>query len=179
VTLLCMFFGCSYIIAFFVRPRCCVRFWLWVFVDEQIGPDGQPIDENSAPTDGDESGKGPLSPEEQKKHNEEHKERAESFVLARKLRLAWAGVARKAHIRSNDEDEALTPFQVQYLQLSAKAMELSENPYFVNALTVTILAAGANVGFQTELAQPGANEPQPVLDTVDNIILAIFTIEVG
>ena len=155
-------------------PEC---FFKSLFLFMQIGPDGQPIDENATPPDGADPGKGPQSPEEQKKHMEEHKERAESFVLARKLRLAWAGVARKAHAIAH-EDETLTPYQVQYLGLSAKAMEVSEKPWFVNSLTATILAAGATVGIQTELAKPGENEPQPALDTIDNIILAIFTIEV-
>jgi hypothetical protein len=64
------------------------------------------------------------------------------------------------------------------MEYAGKAQKIAENPNFVNLLTITILLAGANVGVQTELAQPGEVKPQPALDVVDSIILFIFTVEV-
>jgi hypothetical protein len=118
-----------------------------------------------------------LSLAEQKQRHEEHTERAESLALVRKVRRAWSGEVRKAG-SAEDGDPPLPPFQAKYSELSAKALELSVRPWFVNVLTATILAAGATVGLQTELSQPGAVEPQPALDALDSAILAIFTVEV-
>jgi hypothetical protein len=65
-----------------------------------------------------------------------------------------------------------------YVAFASLNARLAEWPPFVNLLTVTICLAGSTVGVQTELAKPGSykDPPNPVLDALDEIILAIFAV---
>ena len=106
------------------------------------------------------------------------KEHAEALALVRKIRRAWANEAKDNTFAAEDGDEPRSEAYEKYMEYAGKAQKIAENPNFVNLLTITILLAGANVGVQTELAQPGEVKPQPALDVVDSIILFIFTVEV-
>jgi len=59
------------------------------------------------------------------------------------------------------------------MKVAQQAGVVCANPNFTTTITCTILAAGVVVGVQTE-----TNSSTPLLDALDGIILAIFTIEV-
>jgi hypothetical protein len=112
------------------------------------------------------------------KRQKETKERVESLALVRKIRRAWVGEVKKCEYGAEEGDDPRSVWFEKYMEYADKARKLSVAPSFVNVLTITILVAGANVGVQTELAQPGEVEPQPALDALDSVILFIFTVEV-
>ena len=90
--------------------------------------------------------------------------------------------ARKGLVVRYDYAKFTNPAWIAYLKLAVEMEKLANHPIFVNTITATILAAGVVVGIQTELAKPGVdivNHPStPALDVCDNIILAIFTVDV-
>mmetsp|Transcript_856 Transcript_856/g.1796 ORF Transcript_856/g.1796 Transcript_856/m.1796 type:complete len:1273 (-) Transcript_856:158-3976(-) len=110
----------------------------------------------------------------------------ESLQLIAKIKRAW----RSEKQELMNFDHIKSPYWKAYLTLSERAGWVVNDPKFVNMVTVAIIAAGVVVGFQTELnvpchAQPTqpkdgpcVEEPQPVLDALDTVILAIFTVEV-
>lgn len=91
------------------------------------------------------------------------------------LRRLWgydeAELAAEANrIRAN-------PALAYYLKLSRAAEQAAYHPHFTNFVTVWILVAGALVGVQTELAKPGnVNEP-PAMGVLDDLVLAVFTVD--
>ena len=102
---------------------------------------------------------------------------------AEKAASLYAAVkrARKGVIQRYDFDKISNPYYKEYLTLAIFMDGVANSAWFVNLVTVTILAAGVVVGFQTEIAKPG-EVPDPgmtaVLDVCDTVILAIFTVDV-
>lgn len=72
-----------------------------------------------------------------------------------------------------------TYFEIRYKAISKTAQILSEHRIFVNFMTLTICAASALVGIQTELSVPGNRTDYPALAALDAVILAIFTLEIA
>ena len=96
--------------------------------------------------------------------------------------------ARAEIVVRYDFAKITNPLFRQYLKLAVFMDGVAKHPYFVNLITVTILAAGVVVGFQTELAKPGSDQARlpedkdmPTIEALgvcDDIILAIFTLDV-
>ena len=96
--------------------------------------------------------------------------------------------ARTETVVRYDFAKVTNPLLRQYLKLAVFMDGVAKHPYFVNLITVTILAAGVVVGFQTELAKPGTAQARlpkdramPTIEALavcDDIILAIFTVDV-
>ena len=105
---------------------------------------------------------------------EEQKHKAASLMLVNRIRRAWEGRRERYHFALMEDG-----YWKSYLQLSCRAETVTVNPNFNNVITMTIVAAGVVVGIQTEITEPSGGEPKtPILDALDTIILAIFTIEI-
>ena len=111
-------------------------------------------------------------------------EKAEAAVrLFMSIKRARAGIIMRYNF-----DKIANPVYKLYLKLAIVMDNIANHPIFVNLITITILAAGVVVGFQTELAKPGSNQARmyddidmPTVDALamcDNVILVIFTIDV-
>jgi len=111
-------------------------------------------------------------------------EKAEAAArLFMSIKRARAGIIMRYNF-----DKIANPVYKLYLKLAIVMDHIANHPIFVNLITVTILAAGIVVGFQTELAKPGSNQARmyddvdmPTVDALamcDNVILVIFTIDV-
>jgi len=89
--------------------------------------------------------------------------------------------AREGRTQRYDFEKMVNPYTKAYLRLAVFMEGIATSQWFTNLITVTILAAGVVVGFQTEIAKPG-EVPDPgmtaVLDVCDAVILAIFTVDV-
>ena len=114
---------------------------------------------------------------EEMMRSQARQENAECMALIASINKAWRGERHTVHGGTSDGIQQ-SNLMTKYLEVADKAHWLSAQPWFVNTITVTIVAAGITVGIQTELAVPGETVNTPALDLVDDIILAIFTIEV-
>jgi hypothetical protein len=114
------------------------------------------------------------SPEELKKKSAEI---VAAVNLVDRIRKAWN--LDEEEIKEAAEFAKRFPILQMYKVLSTKAEWLAEYKPFVNFMTITICLAGALVGIQTELVVPGEPQDYPVIDAMDNFVLAVFTIEIA
>lgn len=92
-------------------------------------------------------------------------------VIVRSLRLAWGFEDEELRERG-----ALTR---RYLVLASAAHRMAHAPWFQYFMTATICLAGVVVGISTDKSIPGARFQSPVLAAIDNLILAVFTLEIA